>query len=240
LNSDRMPMFEYIAKNVGIRRAKGEFILATNPDILYSAELTRFLASRRLCTSRFYRIDRHDVAEPVPSGLPPAEQLKFCAKHVFRANTITGTVRLPSLPRRMLRLLVSALRYPRRLLAGAERHEAPRHGLHTNAAGDFFLMAREHWYEVRGYPEFTSHAFIDGYACHMAAALGLEQVLLETPLRIYHQEHDRSEHRRRPLTDYKQYLAHGKKMLQDGRPETFNREDWGLASEQLEERWVRP
>ncbi len=28
--SDRMPMFEYIAKNTGIRRAESEFVLATN------------------------------------------------------------------------------------------------------------------------------------------------------------------------------------------------------------------
>ncbi len=32
-NSDRIPLFEYLAKNVGIRRALGRFVLATNPEI---------------------------------------------------------------------------------------------------------------------------------------------------------------------------------------------------------------
>ena len=43
--SGKMSMFEYIAKNVGIRRTRGEYILATNPDILFSDELMCFLAS---------------------------------------------------------------------------------------------------------------------------------------------------------------------------------------------------
>ncbi|MGH7551576.1 MAG: hypothetical protein ACREMQ_00940, partial [Longimicrobiales bacterium] len=34
-NSDTIPLFQMIAKNVGIRRAQGEFIVATNPDVLF-------------------------------------------------------------------------------------------------------------------------------------------------------------------------------------------------------------
>jgi len=41
------PWCETIARNVGIRRARGEFILATNIDTVFSDELVRFLASRR-------------------------------------------------------------------------------------------------------------------------------------------------------------------------------------------------
>ena len=37
--ADRLPLFQMIAKNVGIRRAKGQFVLATNIDILFSDEL---------------------------------------------------------------------------------------------------------------------------------------------------------------------------------------------------------
>src|SRR5690242_17155446 len=35
-NADKIPIFEYIAKNAGLRRARGEFLLATNPDLFYS------------------------------------------------------------------------------------------------------------------------------------------------------------------------------------------------------------
>ena len=77
-NSDRMPMFEYIAKNVGIRRARGEYILATNPDILFSDKLIRFLASGKLSHDAFYRVDRYDVARTIPLNVPLEKQLRFC------------------------------------------------------------------------------------------------------------------------------------------------------------------
>ena len=38
-NSDVLPLFQMIAKNVGIRRARGRFVLCTNQDVLFSSEL---------------------------------------------------------------------------------------------------------------------------------------------------------------------------------------------------------
>src|SRR5438093_4441457 len=43
-----LPMFQMIAKNVGIRRARGRFVLCTNIDIVFSSELVEYLASGRL------------------------------------------------------------------------------------------------------------------------------------------------------------------------------------------------
>src|SRR6266404_2419593 len=37
----RMPVMEYFAKNVGIRRARAEFVCATNADILWDANVRR-------------------------------------------------------------------------------------------------------------------------------------------------------------------------------------------------------
>jgi len=41
-------LYQMIAKNAGIRRARGEYVLATNIDILFSSELACFFAARRL------------------------------------------------------------------------------------------------------------------------------------------------------------------------------------------------
>ena len=43
-----LPLYQMIAKNAGIRRARGEYVLATNIDILFSSELACFFAARRL------------------------------------------------------------------------------------------------------------------------------------------------------------------------------------------------
>src|SRR5271163_2327585 len=47
-NADRLPLFQMIAKNVGIRRARGRFVLATNIDILFSDELMAHIAAEQL------------------------------------------------------------------------------------------------------------------------------------------------------------------------------------------------
>jgi hypothetical protein len=79
-----LPLYQMIAKNVGIRRARGEFILATNIDILFSDELVQFLASRRLEKGRMYRLDRYDVPSDVPVDATLDEQLAYCRSHSIR------------------------------------------------------------------------------------------------------------------------------------------------------------
>ncbi len=60
--------------------------------------------------------------------------------------------------------------------------------VHRNAAGDFQLMAREHWFEVRGYPEFTMYSMnVDGLLGDIAHHVGVREVIL--PMPIYHLEH---------------------------------------------------
>ena len=60
-NPNNISFLEHIAKNVGIRAARGEFLLVTNPDILMSEEVFVWLAERQLQHDTFYRIDRHDL-----------------------------------------------------------------------------------------------------------------------------------------------------------------------------------
>lgn len=62
-NPHRMPYFEFQPKNVAIRRARGEWVLSTNPDDLWSIELADFFCRRLLQRGHFYRINRHDTKD---------------------------------------------------------------------------------------------------------------------------------------------------------------------------------
>src|ERR1043166_880592 len=86
-----LPLYQMIAKNVGIRRARGQFILATNIDILISDELAQHLAARKLERGRMYRIDRHDAMSDVPENAGIAAQLEYCRTHLIRLNAREGT-----------------------------------------------------------------------------------------------------------------------------------------------------
>jgi hypothetical protein len=74
----RVPYLEYIAKNVGIRRAAGPFVLVTNADILLGREVVDALAGRQVQPATMYRAPRYDIKLGVDqSGLrwPALEDL---------------------------------------------------------------------------------------------------------------------------------------------------------------------
>ena len=221
-------MLEWIAKNVGLRRAKGEYLLATNADIIFNEESIKFLALKELSPECFYRIDRYDVEKSIPLDRSIEEQLDFCAKHWVKVRTGKGVMKrsYSFLDYQYLRSLVGWLK--------ARLINDPRAGIHTQASGDFFLMHREHWHNLRGYPELSIRSFIDGYMCFMAASSGLSQIILNGKKRIYHQGHIRP---RGPLssTDYQLYRQRGKQMMESRQPLIMNDEKWGLWEENLSE-----
>ncbi len=89
-HSASLPLFQMIAKNVGIRRATGEFVLATNIDLLFSDALFEFLALRQLQPGKSYRVDRYDVASDVPLESSIEEQFAYCDRSIIRINHKDG------------------------------------------------------------------------------------------------------------------------------------------------------
>jgi hypothetical protein len=59
--SPALRYLEYIAKNVGIRRANGRFVLATNCDIYLGRRVLAAIASGSLAPRTLYRAPRHDL-----------------------------------------------------------------------------------------------------------------------------------------------------------------------------------
>jgi hypothetical protein len=305
-----LPLYQMIAKNVGIRKARGQFILATNIDILFSEELAAHLARRELQGGLMYRIDRYDVMTDVPTDAPVEERLAYCETHVIRVNArgvtfavtpdgarapgmqhadlapalaavsppsarmrwseffsklkgvlrraagndpvITVWVPVPGFVRRLLRFVLGADEQSCVPAATEEGNAAERSpDLHTNACGDFTLMAREHWFDLRGYPEWDLYSFdIDSVLCHAAHHGGAREVVLESPMRIYHIEHGSGsgwtpegekllfERLRQqgvawlPHADLEVWAAQMRRL---NCPMIFNRENWGLSDFQFPE-----
>lgn len=68
-----MPLYQMIAKNVGIRRASADFILCSNVDLLFSNELMELLAAKNLAKNFFYRANRSDIPEQIDESLSTQE-----------------------------------------------------------------------------------------------------------------------------------------------------------------------
>lgn len=232
-DSERMPLFEFVGKNVGVRRAQGDYILVTNPDILFTEELIQFLASGKLSPKCFYRVTRYDVKAPAPLDIPVEKQLAYCKQHIIRINGYLSSFEYcfnkRFNPYRMLRdfvgyLMLRLLYFP---------FDIP----FTNASGDFFMMHQSHWHSLRGYPEIKGadsdgRLHTDSFMMYMALFHGLKQIRLRRQLRIYHQEHGRQKSRT-PFSP--EVESTRRQLLKAHKPIIFNDETWGLGMHDLPE-----
>lgn len=196
---DKLPLFQMIAKNVGIRHARGQFILATNIDILFSDELMAYLAAQRLDSRRLYRVNRYDVANAVPAEASVEDQLGFCWSNLIRVHKRRRTLPVCSPPRPAALEEDDVLRkadlWHRREQDGSIylsvlNRDAPPEYVHTNACGDFTLLHREQWHRLRGDPEFEAYSFhIDSMFCYMAHYSSVLETMLAPPCVAFHIEH---------------------------------------------------
>lgn len=148
-NPNKLAYFEMAPKNIGIRRARGEFVLSTNPDDLFSEELFSFFSRKLLQRDRFYRINRSDTRDG----------------KVFRVCRATGCYPPEATPEEIIVPQPGAGPYSPNML-------------HFNAAGDAMLMAKDDWFKIHGNPEREWNHTVDGETVWLAHTHGLKQVVL--------------------------------------------------------------
>jgi hypothetical protein len=262
-HADRLPLFQMIGKNVGIRRSRGEFILATNIDILLDDLLFSFPAQRKLDPTRMYRADRYDIRNELVEITDGKEALQFCRdpQNQLRRNHRKYPPEYERLQEtdpvnsRALRNHVKDFSwlepednaFPRVVAA----QDMPADNLATNACGDFTLLHREAWMSLRGYGEFEAYSMhIDSIGCALAHFAGYRETCLLPPLVCYHIEHAPASGWTPEAgeTLYKKISGQGLPWLHweavrtcllpifRSNPELrLNDERWGLAEQNLEE-----
>jgi hypothetical protein len=154
--------FEWYPKNISLRRARGEFLLSTNPDDIWPRQLAEFFSRRELQSGHFYRVNRHDMRDG----------------KVFAVLHPTGPKRLGATEAEIRKVdLPNCCPWSENMI-------------HYSAAGDFTLMSREDWFMIHGNPEREYNDSVDGQTLWLAHTKGLKQVVLPYPL--YHPDHPRT------------------------------------------------
>jgi hypothetical protein len=234
--SERLPLLEFVAKNVGVRRARGEYILATNPDIIFPDEIIKYLSATNFPPNHFYRSVRYDVTFAPNLEQSPDEYLDYCNKHVSRINGYFGSFDNNLASRTNIRRIFWSwfgyflwrLKY------------FPLVMPFTNASGDFMMMQANYWHTLHGYPEIIGSDenglfHIDTFLVWEALFLGLKQVRLNNRLRIYHMEHGRP----RILNLAGQAVEDTRNnMLKARKPVIINDDNWGLGKYNLPEQYI--
>ena len=72
----RLEYLEFLAKNVGVRRARGSFVLTTNCDIFLSRSILQRFEDRRLEPQKVYRAPRHDLKAAITQSSIGWEELE--------------------------------------------------------------------------------------------------------------------------------------------------------------------
>lgn len=173
-----LPLYQMIGKNVGIRRACGEFVLCTNVDIVFSGELFSFLTKRKLERGVLYRSDRHDSGNCIDSQWPLEKVLEYCKHNLIRINLRYFSQNLTTKQKHII--------YP----PEATEEHIGRPLLHTNGCGDFTLLSRDDWFRLRGYVEWDLFSFhLDSLFLYAAHYGGCREIVLPANHVHYHIEH---------------------------------------------------
>jgi len=249
-----LPFYEYIAKNAGIRRAKGEYICAANPDILFHPGIIEWLSRKPLRNNCYYRTDRLDFRKPpTPPPSDASKYIEWLKPGIYRTflkgnhydEQLPFGLTLPVLRIYnwgLLKLELLFSRYPK--LGNAVRWEINFHNAeyryHCNVSGDFMMMHQGDWFNLHGYPENTYIALhTDALFVVNAGVSGLKEKVLRWP--IYHQEHERRYDAQKdefsPVLRqaYLFFQKEAQGMIAEKKHRIYNPENWGLADDSLDE-----
>jgi hypothetical protein len=249
--SENLGLYQMIAKNVGIRRAKAEFVCCTNIDLLFSDALFEELAKRRLEAGNFYRANRCDIPATINENDSVEDQLKFCEDNIIKRLGKMGEYpviynenglffKYP-----IFKPLLKFLNWLKpKMLSDIE---AKMRALDTDACGDFTMMSKTDWEKIDGYLELEMYSLhIDTMALYAAVAQGIEQVIYPQEMCSYHIAHASGWepgsaveqlrfYNKRPSLDWWVVEAAGREIIQNKSNFDMNSEDWGLKNVNLQE-----
>lgn len=175
------PVLEFHGKNVGIRRAHGEFVLVTNPDILFSQALIDDIAKKNLRLDTVYRTDRYDFQTQGITNVDSSDLIDFAVKNAFVVHGMSGQ-----------NSVSVAVQEHQRDLSLLPRSDVTNSAWHTNGSGDFILAAKEVFFTVRGLYETVQHRWhVDSISLMRFRAAQIQQHIFVAPHCVFHQHHDR-------------------------------------------------
>jgi hypothetical protein len=165
LGGDQRAVHVHETANVGIRRARGSFVVLKMSDTFYSHGLMDQISRRTLRTDAVYRCDRID------SSVDTAELERLSDDDLierFWHGVITRNSRLKQPEHWHIR------------------------DLHTNASGDFLLLSRNYWHLVGGFPSDDTVLCLDGdsIVMHAVAALGAHEICFPPDCVVFKPWHD--------------------------------------------------
>ena len=174
----KVPVCEFHGKNLGLKNSNGEFILFTNPDIVFQESLFEKIKQKNLNINNFYRCMRIDVNNKnIYNNILDYENLiTYCNNNIITYNSIYSSIN----------------NYNKVQYNNDINKSKTLNDLFTNASGDFTLANKKNLLLLKGYYESNeTFTHIDSMLVYQLYFLGCEQVVLDYDCSIFHIDHDR-------------------------------------------------
>lgn len=238
-----MPLFQMIAKNVGIKRAQGKFILCTNIDIVFSNESFDYFSKRNLEGGKYYRAHRCDIPKEVMELSTMDEKLIYAEKNIlkrFGKSYKHETLVLPRFIYFFPRISIALNALALKVWKITHPNQFPHFRIDFDACGDFTMMSRQDWEEIEGYPELDMYSIhIDSMGVWAANALEKEQIILPYNAPIYHIYHEDGWEsddpirtikflENKPSLDYSIVFKAGMQLIEQRKTWGLNTKNWGM------------
>jgi hypothetical protein len=251
VNSKVIPLYQMIAKNVGIRRADSENILCTNVDILFSAEVFNWLKKNKVQKGKFYRANRCDIPAQVLKIESYNDKMLFAKQNIIKRlgkSMNHEALHLPDIfyvSSKLAALINFCIVKAWKIY---KKQNYPYFTLDLEACGDFTLMTKADWLDIDGYAELDMYSIhIDSMALWSCAVKEKKQVILPKSCSVYHIDHKNgweSENpietikflKSKPCLDYSLVEKGGHYLLKNKQNWNINTSDWGFANEVFEEK----
>ncbi len=253
-HSATVDFFPMIAKNVGIRRAKGEFVLCTAPNVLFSAAFFQQIAKKTLDVNSLYSAACCEVPNDAVRIEDPQEQFTFCKKNKQNVQNQKEVYRnaekIPSIfygfPK-LMRFLNATLEIPRYLRPQgfAQKHI---NALNFSTCDAFTMMKKTAWLRIQGYLELELYQHhVAKMALIAAYAVGLEQKMLPSSIPIYTLSPEKNgkslkspeamilEMKQQPYLHWDWIEEGSESLFKEQRTYHYNAENWGLGGVDLDE-----
>ena len=204
--------FEYIAKNIGIRRSKGQFILTTNPDNFYSVDFFESIARRELNDGILYRIHRWSLNEN--SSLTKSD--------IFDVINRPGQLKKRQDVRARCPTDIS------KTVWFADKESIEKESFPCGA-GDFLMMSRDMWFAIGGFDEYPGNMNVDALFLGrmMKFVPGYVRNLMRAP--IVHQYHVRQNIFRPLVSEHEKKMSYYACSAMCKEIQKYETDSWGIG-----------
>ena len=240
-NYSFVPFHEFIAKNIGIRRARGRYVMGHAMDTILSDGFWKMMA-----THEIEKIEQQYNNKAVLFRAVRVETVDDGTSYELKVQKKRVKEKKRNLNKKKKKKDVQrALTDSSKIVWGIWDHSLSVNSLNrwfylmmdlymkfrhfSEASGDFQLMRREHWFKICGYPEAPTYGHFDTALMYQAHLLGFKVHLLRSPVFIFHSLHQGGFHERIASVSNPTYRGLYRTKLK------LNPADWGLPGVRFRE-----